>query len=213
MSDFAAHRSIQYSSAQHQARTALAGMWLFLGTELLFFGGLFLTFAFCRLEHPRGFALAAQQTDLTIGAVNTGLLVTSSAIYAAGLMLAEHRRVLLPALLAVLALGLAFLVLKGVEWGEDFDKHLFPGAGFGLHGVDAGGAQLFYVFYFVATALHGVHMLGGLALVGWLAWRGRGGAFARGWTTPVEVVGLYWSFVDCVWLILFPLIYLAGRAG
>jgi cytochrome c oxidase subunit 3 len=213
MFDAAVHRGLQYETARHQADTALVGMWLFLASEVLFFGALFLTFAVCRLQHPLGFALAARHTNLAIGAVNTALLVTSSAVYAGLVLLAERRRAVLPALAVTAALGLAFLVLKGFEWRDDFAQHLFPGAGFGLAGQDAGGAQLFYAFYFVATGIHGLHMLGGLALLGWLAWRGRGGAFQAGWTTPVEVVGLYWSFVDLVWLILFPLIYLLGRAG
>jgi cytochrome c oxidase subunit 3 len=182
---------------------------------VLFFGGLFLTFLVCRHQHPHGFALAGRNTDLGIGAVNTVLLVTSSAAYSAGLLLIErgHRRGLLIGLAVTAALGVAFLALKGLEWRDDFHRHLFPGAGFGLTGTDAGGAQLFFAFYFIATGLHGVHMLIGLGLLAWLARRARAGAFDRGWHTPVEVVGLYWSFVDMIWLILFPLIYLLGRAG
>ncbi len=214
MSDFAAHRTLQYGSAEHQASTAISGMWLFLGTELLFFGGLFFVFMVCRYQHPAGFALGARHTELTIGAINTVLLVSSSAVYAAGILAAEagRRRLLLLALAVTAALGIAFLALKGLEWRDDLHKHLFPGRGFGLSDEHAGGAQLFFTFYFVGTALHGLHMLGGLGLVAYIAWRARRGAFDHGWTTPVEVVGLYWSFVDCVWLVLFPLIYLLGRA-
>jgi cytochrome c oxidase subunit III len=213
MSDARAHRTLQYSSWRHQADAALAGMWLFLGTEVLFFGTLFLTFLVCRHQHPAGFALAARQTDLASGIVNTVLLVSSGAVYAAGLLMIERRRRrgLLLALAVTAALASAFLVVKGFEWRADFARHLFPGASFGLQGD--GSAQIFYAFYFVATGVHGLHMLAGLGLLAWLARRARRGAFDRGWTTPVEVVGLYWSFVDMVWLILFPLIYLLGRAG
>jgi cytochrome c oxidase subunit 3 len=215
MSDLAGHRTLQYETAAHQADTALVGMWLFLATEVLFFGGLFLTFLVCRHQHPGGFALAARHTELVIGAVNTALLFTSSAACNAGLLLIRRgsRRGLLVALAVTAALGVAFLALKGLEWHDDFGRHLFPGPGFGLSGADAGGAQLFFAFYFIATGIHGVHLLVGLGLLGWLAVRARAGAFDRGWMTPVEVVGLYWSFVDMVWLVLFPLIYLLGRAG
>ena len=215
MSDLASHRTLQDQTAEHQADTAVVGMWLFLATEVLFFGGLFLAFLVCRHQHPQGFALAGRNTELSFGAVNTVLLVSSSTAYTAGALLIRDgsRRGLMVALAVTAALGATFLVLKGFEWSDDFDKHLFPGPGFGLTGADAGGAQLFFVFYFVATGLHGVHMLVGLGLLAWLAMRARSGAFDRGWTTPVEVVGLYWSFVDVVWLILFPLIYLLGRAA
>ena len=214
MSDAALPRELQYASPQHQAGAALAGMWLFLATEVLFFGGLFFAYLFCRHQHPAGFALGVRNTELVTGTVNTVLLLSSSAVYAAGLLAAEagRRRALLLALAVTAALGIAFLALKGHEWLDDFHRHLFPGRGFGLHGPHAGGAALFFCFYFVATGLHALHMLGGLGLVGSIAWRARRGAFDRGWTTPVEVVGLYWSFVDCVWLVLFPLIYLIGRA-
>lgn len=215
MSDAATHRSLQYSSWRHQAHAALAGMWLFLGTEVMFFGALFLTFLVCRHQHPAGFALAARHTNIVIGTINTVILVTSSAVYSAGQLMAERRRrgALLLALGVTAALAVAFLALKGLEWADDFSQHLFPGPGFGLHGDGAGAAQLFYAFYFVATGVHGLHMLVGLGLLGWLAWRTRRGTFDHGWTTPIEVVGLYWSFVDTVWLVLFPLIYLVGRAG
>ena len=215
MSEVAGPRSLQYETPAHQADAAMVGMWLFLATELLFFGGLFLTFLVCRHQHPLGFALAGRNTELVIGAVNTVLLVTSSASYGAGLLLIERgsRRGLVLALAVTAALGASFLILKGFEWRDDFRRHLFPGAGFGLSGEAAGGAQLFFAFYFIATGLHGVHMLIGLGLLGWLALRARAGAFDGGWSTPVEVVGLYWSFVDMVWLILFPLIYLLGRAA
>jgi len=117
------------------------------------------------------------------------------------------------ALGATLALGIAFLALKfGLEWHDDFSRHLFPGGGpFAIGGAQEGGARLFFVFYFIGTGLHGVHMLVGVALVSWILVRALRGAFAHGRHTPVQVVGLYWSFVDIVWLTLYPLIYLIGR--
>ncbi len=215
MSDAYAPHEFQYSSAEHQQGSAIAGMWLFLATEVLFFGGLFLAWIYARHWNPAGFDAGAGETELWIGTLNTALLVTSSFVYSVGVAAArggDNRRVLWCCLGAI-GLGLVFLALKfGLEWGDDFDKHLFPvGPAFHFIGALEGGARLFYVFYFMSTGLHGVHMLVGIALVSWMAWRAHRGEFSPRYYTPVMVVGLYWSFVDMVWLILYPLIYLIGR--
>ncbi len=190
-------------------------MWLFLATEMLFFGGLFLGWIYARTMNVDGFDAGAGETTLWIGLVNTAVLLTSSFVYALGLgfaRLGDNRR-LFWCCLVTLALALVFLGLKfGLEWRDDFARHLFPNdPAFPIHGAREGGARLFYVFYFVATGLHGVHMLAGVWLVGWIAWWARHGRFDARMHTPVTVVGLYWSFVDMVWVILFPLIYLIGR--
>jgi cytochrome c oxidase subunit 3 len=206
--------TFQYGSARHQSRTAISGMWLFLASEVLFFGVLFLSWIFCRHWNQAGFDAGARQTELTFGTLNTVILITSSAVYSAGVasMAAGNTRRLIQCCSVAWLLGLAFLILKfGLEWHDDFNKHLFPGSGFAITGPLRAGAQLFFVFYFVATALHGLHMLVGLGLLGWIIWRARRGAFSAQYFTPVAVVGLYWSFVDMVWLILYPLIYLVGR--
>jgi len=213
------HQTLQYQTPQHQADTALAGMWLFLATEVLFFGALFLGFLWVHHSHPAGYALGAKHADLLIGSVNTVVLVSSSLVFTLGLAAhrAGHTRMLLQCCAVTAGLGLAFLALKGIEWTDDFHQRLFPGANFALTGFDAQGARLFYVLYFVGTGLHGLHMLAGLGLVGVLMLRARSGALApprlgaAPWSTPVEVTGLYWSFVDMVWLVLYPLIYVIGR--
>ncbi len=209
----AAHAEFQYASASHQAETAISGMWLFLATEVLFFGGLFLVWLTYRHWHPAGFAYATRRMELGIGTANTALLLTSSFAFAwglAGIKRGNHR-VLLRAALLTAALGLAFLVLKGIEWNKDFNDHLFPGAGFGLAGPDPGGSRLFTIFYFIATGLHGVHMIGGIVLVLLVAHKAARGGYSRQHHVGAEVTGLYWSFVDIVWMVLYPLIYLAGR--
>ena len=208
-----AHTHFQYSSAGHQAETAMSGMWLFLAQEILFFGALIFVWVYCGYQHPAGFRLAAQHTDLTIGSINTALLLTSSFTFTAGLLLIEQGEVrrLIQACLVTVALGTAFLLLKGFEWYKDFSEGLVPGAGFRPTGPDSGGAQIFFSIYYVATAIHAVHMVVGIGLVLWIAWRARRGDFNKSWSTPVEVVGLYWSFVDVVWLTLYPLIYLEAR--
>jgi cytochrome c oxidase subunit 3 len=215
MSDTTVPHEFQYASPRHQAQTAVAGMWLFLATEVLFFGGLILSWIYSRHWNQAGFDAGGRETELWIGTLNTGILVTSSFVYAMGLAFirAGNTRRLIQCCAVVLALGLAFLVLKfGLEWSGDFAKHLFPTAqNFKITGSEQGGARLFFVFYFISTALHGVHMIVGVALVSWIILRTRRGEFSPAYYTPVHVVGLYWSFVDIVWLTLYPLIYLIGR--
>ncbi len=214
MSDAALPHEFQYASARHQSETAISGMWLFLATEILFFGALFLSWIYSRHWNQAGFDAGARQTELAIGTINTVILVTSSFVYSAGVAFIEagNTRRLIQCCVVAWALGVAFLVLKfGIEWHGDFAKHLFPGPDFAIHGPPRGGARLFFVFYFISTALHGLHMLVGLVLVGWIVRRAQRDEFTALYNTPVVVVGLYWSFVDIVWLVLYPLIYLVGR--
>jgi cytochrome c oxidase subunit 3 len=203
----------QYEDAVHQSETALAGLWLFLASEILFFGGLFLSWVIYRQAHTAGFNEASRESNLLIGSINTVILFTSSALFSAALPAAKkgRNRTVMWLSLLTCAMGIAFIALKLLEWAVDLSKNLFPGPHFALTGMSAGGAQLFYVFYFVATGLHGLHMLIGIGLVGWIAFLARRRGFTSGRATSVEVVGIYWSFVDIIWLILYPLIYLSGR--
>jgi cytochrome c oxidase subunit 3 len=217
MSDETApHQHFQYASLQHQSDTAIAGMWLFLATEVLFFGGLVLAWMFCRHWQQAGFDAGGRETVLAIGTVNLVLLLTSSFVYSSGLVFVElgQPRRLMQCCIVTVCLGGAFLVLKVWEWAIDIHEHLFPSmTGFRITGPDEGGAQLFWSFYFVATSLHALHMIIGIGAVGWIAMQARAGRFSARWATPVEVVGLYWSFVDIVWIVLYPLIYLVGRGA
>lgn len=207
--------SFQYSSAEHQSGTSLAGMWLFVASESLFFGGLFLGWVYCRHWAQAGFDEGAKDTELWIGTVNTIILITSSFAYATGFAFirAGNVRGLLWCCGLTLILGLAFLYLKfGLEWMDDIRKHtFFADPAFKYTGADASGAHLFYVFYFIGTALHGIHMIVGVALVAIVMWRAWRGAFTALNHSPVEITGVYWSFVDMIWMILYPLIYLVGR--
>jgi cytochrome c oxidase subunit 3 len=204
----------QFASAEHQKEASIAGIWLFLATEILFFGALFLAWIFARHWNEAGFGAAAHETSLVIGTINTATLLTSSLVVSLGVLFIRtgntHR--LIQCFLAAMALGALFIVLKfGVEWRDDFARNLFPGPDFAIEGELRGGAQLFFTFYFFATGIHGLHMLAGLAVVAWIVLRAYRGHFSERYYTPVLVVSLYWSFVDIVWLILFPLIYLVGR--
>jgi cytochrome c oxidase subunit 3 len=217
MSDeIAPHQHFQYASADHQSETAIAGMWLFLATEVLFFGGLILAWIFCRHWQQSGFDAGSRESVLTIGTINLALLLTSSFIYSSGLVFIEtgQPRRLVQCCVITACLGATFLVLKIWEWHIDIHEHLFPAmADFKITGADEGGARLFWSFYFVATSLHALHMMVGIGAVCWIAMQARAGRFSAKWATPVEVVGLYWSFVDIVWIVLYPLIYLVGRGA
>lgn len=216
MASAALSHDFQYASRAHQAHTAVAGMWLFLATEVLLFGGLILSWIYSRHFNPAGFDAGARETVLWIGTLNTAILISSSLTYSLGLAFirAGNVRALLACLGLTLLLGAAFLALKfGLEWHEDFRNHLFPtDPRFKIAGPEAGGARLFYSFYFIGTALHGAHMCVGVGLVTWVMLRARRGHFSPLYETPVQVVGLYWSFVDIVWIVLYPLIYLIGRS-
>jgi len=187
------------------------GMWIFLGTELLFFGGLLLAYAYGRTHWPHGFAVAGRQTDVVLGTVNTGLLLTSSALMALALACADHlahRRWTGRLLWLTAATGAAFLAIKGIEYRHEWNAQLFPRAGFALSQTD--GAALFFWLYFVTTGLHALHLLIGITGVSTLAW---GHGRARPWAAlhQLEAMGLYWHFVDVVWIFLYPLLYLVGR--
>lgn len=139
-------------------------------------------------------------------------LLASSAVYSYGLSeirRGDNRRLTI-ACVVTAGLGGAFLVLKLIEWKLDLDDRLFSGPSFALTGVDSGGAQLFWCFYFVATGLQAVHMAVGIGLVLWIAFGARMRRFSGLYRAPAEIIGLYWSFVDMVWLCLFPMIYLVA---
>lgn len=207
--------TFQYESEAHRTDTAIAGFWLFLASEVLFFGGLFLVWTVYRQVHNSGFTQASQHSELLIGSINTVVLFTSSAVFAATLPAGRRgaNRAVFWLSVATWVLGFTFLLLKLYEWKEDLDQNLFPGVHFSITGPGSTGAQLFWAFYFVATGLHMVHLLAGLVLVTWIALLARRKRFSAATATPLEVVGLYWAFVDVIWLTLFPLIYLSGRIG
>jgi cytochrome c oxidase subunit 3 len=183
---------------------ARLGMWIFLASELLFFGGLLLSYAYARSHWSAGFAEAGRHTHVVLGTINTALLLSSSAVVALAVACTRHgvhARWTARLLWTTAALGLAFLAVKGLEYGMEWREHLVPGPRFELR---AAGSELFFLLYFLLTGLHAVHMLGGIVLMGVLA----RGASPR----AVEAGALYWHFVDLVWIFLYPLLYLVGRS-
>jgi len=197
---------------QHEAATL--GMWLFLITEVLFFGGLFLAYMLYRVWYPAAWAEGSLELDIVLGAVNTAVLIGSSLTMALAVRAAQTglRRATVSWLLLTMALGLTFLVIKYFEYAEKFEHHHVPGPNFAFEGPHAGPAEIYFSLYFLMTGLHATHMLIGFVLLSVIAWMAHKGRFSREWSTPVEMSGLYWHFVDIVWIFLFPLLYLVDRA-
>src|SRR4051812_39303570 len=205
-----AHR---FDDLEQQHDVATLGMWIFLVTELLFFGGLFLTYAIYRAWYPDDFTAASHELLVWAGGLNTVVLITSSLTMALAVQAAQtgRSRALVVLLLTTMALGCVFLGVKAFEYRTEYLEHHIPGAGFQFAPVHLLHAQLFFSLYFMMTALHALHMIIGLGVMAamvWLAWRGR---ITPDYAHPVEVTGLYWHFVDIVWIFLFPLLYLIGR--
>ena len=196
---------------QHEAATL--GMWLFLATELLFFGGLFAAYMIYRVWYPETFGDASRTLDITLGSVNTMVLITSSLSMAFAVRAAAtgQRRQLLVLLVVTMALGVVFLGIKGVEYHQKFVEHHIPGFGFHFEGTAPERANLFFSLYFAMTGLHAAHMIIGLGLLTVMFVMAARGRFSVAWHTPVELSGLYWHFVDIIWIFLFPLHYLVDR--
>lgn len=200
----------QFASFGQQAQAATFGMWVFLATELMFFGPLFFAYGYGRLRFPEAFAAAGRETDMVLGTANTAVLLTSSLCMALAVeYLASGRRQLARAMLAVVAvLGVAFLAIKGTEYRHEWQSHFFPGRGSFL---DPGG-QLFFLLYFAMTGLHAIHLTIGIALMLTFALAMRHDTSALAEPERLRVAGLYWHFVDVVWIFLYPILYLVGRS-
>ena len=203
-----------FDDLTQQNEAATLGMWVFLATEVLFFGGLFLTYSIYRSWYPAAFAASSHSLDLTLGAINTAVLITSSLTMALGVHAATlgQRKTLMFFLLATMALGSVFLGIKAIEYVQKFAEHHVPGPSFHFEEQPiAREAQIFFSLYFVMTGLHAIHMIIGLAVMTWMLWWTWNGTITREYSSPIEISGLYWHFVDIVWIFLFPLLYLIGR--
>lgn len=196
---------------QHDADTL--GMWIFLATEILFFGGLFTAYIVYRWRFAMAFDEASNHLHVGLGTINTLVLLMSSFTMAMAVHCAQTgRRQLLPLMLSVTAiLGAIFVAIKLYEWHLEAVSRLVPGHSFFFSGPQPQAAQLFFWFYFGMTALHAVHLTIGVAMVFILVAFSLRGAFTPEHHPAVDLVGLYWHYVDIVWLFLFPLLYLGGR--
>jgi len=211
------HLAHHFATAQQQHDTATLGMWMFLATELMLFGGLFLAYSVYRVRNPAEFEAASNHLNLVFGAVNTVVLLTSSLTMALAVYWARtgQRSLLILGLVLTALLGAAFLVIKGFEYHGDYQDNLMPGLAFDAQewverGLRPERVKMFLVIYYTMTGLHAVHLIIGitvLAILTVLACRDR---FTPAYYYPIEVGGLYWHFVDVIWVLLLPLLYLAG---
>lgn len=200
-----------WEDLDEQRRASSFGIWIFITSEILFFGAFFMAYAYLRILHPAAFKEASGHAELAYGTINTLLLLTSSLTMGIATSAASFdlRRVCLPALAGTVALGLAFLVVKGLEYWADIDDGLYPLPGHTFP-IPVPSTQIFYSAYWVITSIHVVHLSVGIVAVGLLGWRLRRGKLPLA-SPQVEVTALYWSFVDMIWVLIYPLIYLGGR--
>ena len=199
-----------FTTAEQQADAGKIGMWLFLVTEVLLFGGLFVGFAIMQSLHREAFVAAHHQLDRVLGFINTVVLLTSSYTMVMAVHSARtdrRKRVVVYLLLTLICAGV-FLGIKYVEYSHKFHEGLLPGRYYSHKGDTVPGQFMFFSFYFMMTGLHGVHILGGMAVIAWVLRRAARGDFSHAYYTPVDLVGLYWHLVDLIWIYLFPLLYL-----
>lgn len=200
-----------FEALPEQRRAEEAGIWIFLASEVIFFGGLFLGYAIYRSRYTAGFVEGAAETNLLLGVLNTTILLASTATMGLAVWSgrAGRKRPTVWGLGLTLALGTAFLAVKGVEYAEDVHRGLLPGSD--AFPLEERGADLFFSFYWAMTTLHALHMVIGLGMIAWAAWAVARDRIAWRETAIVHVLGLYWNLVDVMWIFIFPLLYLAGR--
>jgi cytochrome c oxidase subunit 3 len=202
-----------FDTMAQQTEASTLGMWVFLVTEIMFFGGLFMAYLVYRHASPEGFAEASHHLNIIWGTLNTIVLIVSSLTMALAVRAAQTSappKTQVAFIGLTMLLGATFLGIKAIEYADKFRHHLVPGPNFQWEGRHPATAQMFYSLYFCMTGLHAIHMIVGLGImsvIGTMAWRRH---FDADYYTPVEVAGLYWHFVDIVWIFLFPLLYLIG---
>jgi cytochrome c oxidase subunit 3 len=213
MSDSGAVHVHQFDDAEQQHEASWLGMWVCLATEVMFFGGMFLGYTVYRSAYPEAFAGASNHLDILLGTINTAVLICSSftmALAVRGAQLGARRPTIIFLILTMI-LGAVFLAIKFTEYYAKFEEHFVPGSAFSYPGPQAHAAEIFFSFYFVMTGMHALHMIIGEGLLTTLVVKTARRRFSPLYNTPVELIGLYWHFVDIVWIFLFPLLYLVGR--
>jgi cytochrome c oxidase subunit 3 len=218
------HRELRhhFATMEQQANTASLGMWLFLVTEIMFFGGMFCAYLIYRLQYFNDFAAASQSINVSWGAANTAILLVSSFTMAMAVRCAQlgKQKLLVVFLLFTMLFGAAFLGIKAKEYHDKYVENHVPGPSFSFtekllghpeYPVNQRHAEMFFSIYFAMTGMHALHMIIGLGLMAYLIIASMQGKFDTRYYTPVENIGLYWHFVDVVWIYLFPLLYLISR--
>ncbi len=209
MSEVKAYVAHQFDDAEQQQSASLLGMWAFIAQEILFFGGLFTTYLVYRWNYPSAFVEGSHHLDINLGAFNTAVLIASSLTMAMAVHSAQtsKRGSLVGYLIATIILGSVFLGVKVIEYSHKFHEHHVPGAFFD----GPPNVELFFSLYFAMTGLHALHMIIGIVILAILVFQSMRNTYGAAYYTPIEITGLYWHFVDIVWIFLFPLLYLIGR--
>ena len=205
-----------FDDSAQQLESSTLGMWVFLLTEIMFFGGMFGGYTVYRNMYPGAFASTSQFMNLAIGSINTGVLICSSFTMVLAVRAAQlgRKKSIITFLVLTLILGCVFLGLKYVEYYQKWEDHHIPGPGFRYADTQYfHQAQILFFLYFAMTGLHALHMIVGVGLLTTLIVMASRNRFSAKWYTPVEMIGLYWHFVDIVWIFLFPLLYLIGHTS
>ena len=202
----------QFSTPDQQRGTAMVGMWIFLITEVLLFGALFTAFTVYRISHPQAFDLGSKDMEIVLGSVNTAVLICSSFTMALSVYFAEvgNPKLLALFLIATMVIGIVFLAIKFTEYYLHYLDHKVPALWFEDSSPHAANVQMFFVFYFIMTGLHALHMTIGLGVLSVLLFRTMIGSITAEYHTPIEVGGLYWHFIDIVWIYLYAIFYIPG---
>jgi cytochrome c oxidase subunit 3 len=205
----------QFDDPPQQKEAAMLGMWAFIATEVLFFSVLFAAYVICRWRFPLAFVEGSAHTDFAMGTAETAILLTSGCMTAIALRQIQLDKARQSAVLLAItaALGVAFLVLHGMEYHDEFEEGLIPGIRYTQAGPHAAAMEIFFSLYYMITGFHSLHVLIGVVLLSIMAVRTWRGAFCAQYHTPIEITGLYWSLVDVVWIFVYPAIYLVGSAG
>lgn len=203
----------QFETPEQQRDVSTLGMWVFLVTEIMFFGGAFTAYTVYRSFYPAAFGEGSNHLDVMLGAVSTAVLIGSSFFMAMAVHSGAvgNRKLLVIFLLLTVLLAGAFLFIEMSEWHELYKEHLMPGSSFHFEGPNPRQVQLFFSMYFATTGLHAMHVSIGIVLLLVMAFRAYADKFSPAYYTPIEMAGLYWHFVDLVWIFLFPLYYLIAR--
>ncbi|HEY3571804.1 MAG TPA: cytochrome c oxidase subunit 3 family protein [Thermoanaerobaculia bacterium] len=220
------HPAHQFETMEQQKETSTLGMWLFLVTEIMFFGGLFTAYLVYRHMYPVAFAVASSTLDATLGGTNTAVLICSSLTMALAIRSAQVNQLkrIIPFIVLTMLFGVTFLGIKYVEYANKFHENHVPGPNFNLvledaHEAEAAAAadplyqrhaEIFFSLYFIMTGIHATHMIVGLGILAVLIYFAKRRKFDAEYYNPLEMTGLYWHFVDIVWIFLFPLLYLLG---
>lgn len=203
-----------FEQPEQQFESATLGMWAFLVTEVMFFGGLFAAYTIYRAMYPDAFASTSQYMQVIVGAVNTAVLICSSLTMVLAVRAGQlgDRKGIILFLIATMILGAVFLGVKAYEYHHKWEEHLVPGFNWHYEMPQyAHNAQILFFLYFVMTGMHAIHMIIGEGLLLTMVIMAARRRFSTRYYTPIEIVGLYWHFVDIVWIFLFPLLYLIGK--